>query len=62
MKKIGYDQKGFNWETVLIENNLHQQSKDIAVGVDKKNEKGGGRAAKKGRGGVGPQADRKSVV
>ena len=39
IKKIGYDQKGFNWETVLIENNLHQQSKDIAVGVDKKNEK-----------------------
>ena len=39
IKKIGYDQKGFNWETVLIENNLHQQSKDIAVGVDKKIEK-----------------------
>ena len=39
IKKIGYDQKGFNWETLLIENNLHQQSKDIAVGVDKKNEK-----------------------
>ena len=36
IKKIGYDQKGFNWNNVKIENNLHQQSEDIAVGVDKK--------------------------
>ena len=36
IKKIGYEQEGFNWKTVSIENNLHQQSKDIAVGVNKK--------------------------
>ena len=39
IKKIGYNQKGFNWKTVSIENNLHQQSKDIALGVNKENEK-----------------------
>ena len=39
IKKIGYDQEGFNWSTVSIENNLHQQSEDIAIGVNKKNEK-----------------------
>ena len=39
IKKIGYDQEGFNWSTVSIENNLHQQSEDIAVGVNKKNER-----------------------
>ena len=39
IKKVGYDQEGFNWKTVSIENNLHQQSEDIAAGVNKKNEK-----------------------
>ena len=39
IKKIGYEQEGFNWKTVSIENNLHQQSADIAIGVNKKNEK-----------------------
>ena len=39
IKKIGYNQEGFNWRTVSIKNNLHQQSKDIALGVNKKNEK-----------------------
>ena len=39
IKEIGYEQKGFNWENVKIENNLHQQSEDIALGVDKKSEK-----------------------
>lgn len=34
IKEIGYDQKGFNWETVDIENNLHGQSSDIALGTD----------------------------
>ena len=39
IKKIGYDQKGFDWKNVSVENNLHEQSKDIAIGVDKKDEK-----------------------
>tara|TARA_E500000178_G_scaffold349039_1_gene405221 strand:+ start:14813 stop:15985 length:1173 start_codon:yes stop_codon:yes gene_type:complete len=34
IKKIGYDQDGFSWKTVDIKNFLHNQSKDIAVGVD----------------------------
>ena len=38
IKKIGYDQEGFNWSTVSIENNLHQQSEDIALGINKKND------------------------
>ena len=38
IKEIGYDQEGFSCKNVSIENNLHQQSKDISQGVDKKNE------------------------
>ena len=38
IKEIGYDQEGFSWKNVSIENNLHQLSKDISQGVDKKNE------------------------
>ncbi len=34
IKEIGYEQSGFNWKTVKIENLLHDQSADIAVGVD----------------------------
>ena len=34
IKEIGYEQEGFNWETVEIENNLHGQSPDIALGTD----------------------------
>ena len=34
IKDIGYDQVGFNWETVDIDFLLHQQSVDIAQGVD----------------------------
>lgn len=34
VKKIGYEQKGFHWENLRIENYLHQQSSDIALGVD----------------------------
>ncbi len=34
IKKIGYEQEGFNWKTVQIDNRLHAQSADIAVGVD----------------------------
>ena len=34
IKDIGYAQVGFNWETVDIDILLHQQSADIAQGVD----------------------------
>jgi len=36
IKRIGYEQEGFHWKNVVIENNLHQQSEDIAQGVNKK--------------------------
>ena len=36
IKTIGYEQEGFHWKNVVIENNLHQQSEDIAQGVNKK--------------------------
>ena len=45
VKKIGYEQKGFHWENLHIENYLHQQSSDIAMGVDEvtdKKEQGAG--------------------
>ena len=35
IQKIGYEQAGFNWKTVEIQNYLHAQSADIAMGVDK---------------------------
>ncbi len=35
IKDIGYEQEGFSWKTVEIENFLHQQSPNIAQGVDK---------------------------
>ncbi len=34
IKKIGYDQVGFSYKNVNITNLLHEQSADIAVGVD----------------------------
>jgi S-adenosylmethionine synthetase len=34
IKEIGYEQEGFNWQTVKIDNHLHAQSADIARGVD----------------------------
>tara|TARA_B100000886_G_scaffold339918_1_gene306949 strand:- start:31 stop:1245 length:1215 start_codon:yes stop_codon:yes gene_type:complete len=34
IKDIGYDQEGFSWKTANIETNLHEQSTDIAMGVD----------------------------
>lgn len=34
IKEIGYEQEGFHWETVVIENYLHEQSAHIAQGVD----------------------------
>jgi S-adenosylmethionine synthetase len=34
IKNIGYDQSGFSWKTAHIECHLHEQSADIAQGVD----------------------------
>ena len=44
IKEIGYDQEGFSWKNVKIENLLHSQSADIAIGVDeaKNKEEGAG--------------------
>ena len=39
IKDIGYDQKGFSWKTADIEIHLHEQSSDIAMGVDSKDNK-----------------------
>ncbi len=44
IRDIGYEQQGFDWRTVEIVNRLHQQSADIAMGVDEgdKGEEGAG--------------------
>ena len=34
VKDIGYEQDGFHWETAKFQNYLHEQSADIAQGVD----------------------------
>ncbi len=34
IKEIGYEQDGFHWQDLNIENYLHQQSQDISQGVD----------------------------
>jgi S-adenosylmethionine synthetase len=34
VKRIGYEQEGFHWQTFRFENNLHGQSAHIAQGVD----------------------------
>ena len=39
IKDIGYDQNGFSWKTASIETFLHEQSSDIAIGVDSKDNK-----------------------
>ena len=39
IKEIGYDQKGFSWKTADIDTYLHEQSADIAIGVDAKDNK-----------------------
>ena len=39
IKDIGYDQKGFSWKTANIDILLHEQSSDIAMGVDSKDNK-----------------------
>ncbi|WP_428671994.1 methionine adenosyltransferase [Roseibium sp.] len=44
VKDIGYEQDGFHWKTMEVINRLHQQSADIAMGVDEgdKGEEGAG--------------------
>ncbi len=39
IKDIGYDQKGFSWKNTDIDVYLHEQSTDIAMGVDSKDNK-----------------------
>jgi S-adenosylmethionine synthetase len=39
VRKIGYEQKGFHWETAEFANYLHPQSADIAQGVDESGNK-----------------------
>ena len=34
VKEIGYEQDGFHWEKATLENYIHEQSSDIAQGVD----------------------------
>lgn len=35
VKEIGYEQEGFHWNNLIIENMIHNQSADIALGTDK---------------------------
>ena len=39
VKDIGYEQEGFHWQKLEVSNFLHEQSKDIAQGVDAHAEK-----------------------
>ena len=34
VKNIGYEQDGYHWNNMVVENHLHGQSPDIAMGVD----------------------------
>ena len=34
VREIGYEQEGFHWETMEVKILLHEQSSDIAIGVD----------------------------
>jgi S-adenosylmethionine synthetase len=34
VKEIGYDQEGFHWQHLEFQNYIHEQSADIAMGVD----------------------------
>jgi S-adenosylmethionine synthetase len=34
VRKIGYEQEGFHWQTLTVENFIHRQSAEIAQGVD----------------------------
>ena len=35
VREVGYEQSGFNWRTIGIQNFLHEQSPDISLGVDR---------------------------
>ncbi len=39
IKEIGYEQDGFHWERLTLDNHIHPQSTDIAQGVDAKGNK-----------------------
>jgi S-adenosylmethionine synthetase len=39
IKDIGYEQEGFHWKNCKIDSHLHEQSSDIAMGVDSGNNK-----------------------
>ena len=39
VKEIGYEQDGFHWKNLTLENHLHEQSSDISQGVDKTEDK-----------------------
>jgi S-adenosylmethionine synthetase len=39
VREIGYEQEGFHWKTAVVENYLHEQSADIAMGVDARGNK-----------------------
>ncbi len=39
IKEIGYEQDGFHWERLTLDNHIHPQSPDIAQGVDAKGNK-----------------------
>jgi len=34
VRKIGYEQEGFHWNNLTIDNHIHSQSADIALGTD----------------------------
>lgn len=34
VRKIGYEQEGFHWKDMVVEVHVHEQSTDIAMGVD----------------------------
>ena len=42
IRDIGYEQDGFHWENIEIENYLHSQSQDISQGVDSSEALGAG--------------------
>ncbi len=39
VREIGYEQDGFHWKNVVVENYVHEQSGDIARGVDASGDK-----------------------
>ena len=39
VKDIGYEQDGYHWQNMVVESYLHEQSSDIAQGVDANKDK-----------------------